>query len=278
MRRAPQPRTIAAAELGDPSRLEILARRVFGDGDRPPGWFHRKLRREHVDPRLSPVAVAADADPHDPAAWLGYVLVGTPGSLGDAVRTAGTGVIAKARGQGLGARLLGAAIELAASAGHRRMQILAQAEVASFYVRHGFTVVMPTVTALAFARGTGSSPLELPPPWRALEPGEHEPVAWLPEAWEGTELAARHGLSWTTAHGRATAWLSREGVAWLVQRLVAPTRSAGLAALADEILQRLPASEPVLLPLLSAAAPATRELLATGWTSAQRGVLLDRSL
>jgi len=274
----PQPRTITAAELGDPSRLEALVRRVFGDGDRSAGWFHRKLRREQVDPYLSPVAVDADADPHDPAAWLGYVLVGTPRSLGEAVRTAGTGVIPAARGRGLGGRLLAAAAELAASAGYRRMQILAEADVASFYARHGFALVMPTVTALAFARGTVYGALEPPPPWRERRPGEHEPVAWLPEAWDGTELAARHGLAWDTAHGRATAWLSREGVAWLVQRLVAPAPGQGLPALADAILQRLPAGAPVLLPQLPAAAPVTGELLATGWIAAQRGALLDRPL
>jgi GNAT superfamily N-acetyltransferase len=277
MDRAPRARTITAAELGDPGRLEVLARRVFGDGDRPAGWFPRKLRRDQVDPRLSPVAVEEGADPHDPAAWLGYVLVGTPPSLRGAVRTAGTGVVPTARGRGLGGLLLAAAAELAARAGYRRMQILAEAEVASFYVRHGFSLAMPTVTALAFARGTVYGPLDPPPPWRVCRPGEHEPVAWLPEAWEGTELAARRGLAWDTAHGRVTAWLSREGVAWLVQRLVAPASEA-LPALADGILQRLPAGAPVLLPLLPAAAPVTRELLAAGFVAAQQGTLLDRSL
>jgi GNAT superfamily N-acetyltransferase len=272
-------RIVTAAELGDPGRLEALARRVFGDGDRPAGWFDRKLRREQVDLRLSPVAVAAGAEARDPDAWLGYVLVGTPGSLGDAVRTAGTGVVPRARGRGLGGRLLADAVERCASAGRRRMQILAEAEVTPFYARHGFSLVTPTVTALGFARGTAEPPpLEPPGPWRALERGEHEPVAWLPEAWEGTELAARHGLSWSSAWGPARAWLSREGVAWLVQRLVAPERGDALPALADALLRRLPAGAPVLLPLLPAEAPVTRELLASGWAPAQRGALLDRPL
>lgn len=274
---APQPRMITAAELGDPGRLEELARRVFGDGDRPAGWFDRKLRREHVDLRLSPVAVAAGADPHDPAAWLGYVLVGAPSSLGDAVRTAGTGVVEPARGRGLGGRLLAAAMERSRDAGYRSMQILAEAQAVPFYARHGFAMVTPTVTALAFARGGELEPEPPPRSWRALRPGEHEPVAWLPEAWEGTEPPARHGLSWDAAHGRVTAWLSREGTAWLVQRLVAASGEAP-TALAEAILQRLPAGAPVLLPLLPADAPATRELLAAGWVAAQRGALLQRSL
>lgn len=270
-------RTITAAELGGLARLEGLARRVFGDGNRPAGWFERKLRREHVDPRLSPVAVAAGGDPHDPAAWLGYVLVGTPPSLGDAVRTAGTGVVPLVRGRGVGGRLLVAAMELARDAGHRCMQILAEAEAVPFYARHGFETVTATVTALSFARGPGREPAAPPRSWRALGPGEQAPVEWLREAWEGTEASARHGLGWQATHGRVTAWLSREGTAWLVQRLVAPAGEPP-TALAESILARLPAGAPVLLPLLPADAPATHELLASGWVVAQRGALLRRSL
>ncbi len=266
---------VLASALGDPRGLEALARRVFGDGDRPAGWFERKLRREHVDPRLSPVAVRAGADARDPAAWVGYVLVGTPPSLRPAVRTAGTGVVAAARGAGIGGRLLAAAAELAAGAGHRRMEVLAEAAVAPFYRRHGLVPVGATVTALGFGCGGPPGPA---PRWRSLAAGEHAPVQWLPEAWHGTEPAARGGLEWSTPAGRATAWVSREGTAWLVHRVVAP-RAATLPTLAAALLRRLPAPDPVLLPLLPADAPATRELLqATGFTAAQRGVLLERSL
>lgn len=271
------PRLVPASELRDPGRLEGLARRVFGDGDRPAGWFQRKLRRERVDLRLSPVAVEASADPHDPAAWLGYVLVGAPASLGGTVRTAGTGVVAAARGRGLGGRLLAAAAELAAAAGHRRMELLAAADVAPFYRRHGFTTVTETVTVLAFARGQGPRPGPASR-WRALAAGEHAPVAWLPEAWEGTDAELRHGLTWTTSAGPVEGWLSREGVAWLVQRLVAP-RSLALPGLAAALLERLPAGDPVLLPLLPAGAPTTHALMgAAGFTAVQRGVLLERPL
>lgn len=272
------PRIVTAAELPEVEQLEGLARRVFGEGDRAPGWFRRKLVRECVDPRLSPVAVRAGAALDDPQGWLGYVLVGAPPSRGDAVRTAGTGVHPEARGRGLGGRLLHAAAQLATAAGFGRMELWAEAAVEPFYLRHGFGRVMATVTALGFARGAPPHPALLPPPpWRALDPGEHEVVAWLPEAWTGTERSSRHGLSWATTEGEATAWLSREGIAWLAQRVVAP-RVATLPTLATALLERLPTPAPVLLPQLPESAPATRTLWSVGFGPVQRAVLLERRL
>lgn len=275
--RALTPRIVTAAELPGWERIEHVAERVFGPGDRPAGWFRRKLRREHVDPRLSPVAVRAGAEPGDPDAWLGYVLVGTPKSRGDAVRTAGTGVVAAARGQGVGGRLLGAVAELSAAAGYRRVELWAEAAVVPFYRRHGFVPVVPTLTALAFAEGPPSPELEPAPPWRTPAADEREAVAWLPEAWVGTDAAARHGLSWIHPEGRAQAWLSREGIAWLAQRVVAP-RAVPLPALALALRSRLPAPAPLLLPQLPAHDPDTAALLASGFAVAQRAVLLERRL
>ncbi|WP_266215155.1 GNAT family N-acetyltransferase [Paraliomyxa miuraensis] len=271
------PRIVTAAELPDPARLELLARRVFGDGDRPEGWFDRKLRRECVDLRLSPVAVHAGASLADPEGWLGYVLVGTPPSRPGAARTAGTGVRPDARGQGLGGRLLDAVAELASRAGLGRIELWSQAEVEPFYRRHRFERVMATVTALGFGRSPRPPQLHAPLPWRALEPGEHEVIAWLPEAWAGTEPDRRHGLSWSTSGGAVTTWLSREGLAWLAQRMVG-FRAAALPELADALLDRLPAPAPVVLPQLPESAPSTRALWASGWQPAQRAVLLERRL
>lgn len=270
------PRIVPASALGDPSRLESLARRIFGQGDRPAGWFGRKLRRERVDADLSPVAIRADADARDPEGWLGYVLVGTPPSLGDAVRTAGTGVRPSMRGRGIGGRLLDAMQRRVSAAGFGRVELLAAPAAVPFYLRRGFSMRHATTTALGFGRGT-SAALEGPPPWCAPRPDQHEPIVWLPEAWAGTERTHRAGLRWRSPAGPVTAWLSREGRAWLVQRLVAP-RGIALVPLAAALRARLPAGSPVLLPMLPTDAPQTRALLDEGWSEAQRGALLERRL
>lgn len=268
-----EPRIVPASALGDPRRLEPLARRIFGPGDRPAGWFSRKLRRERVAPELSPVAIRADAPVHDPEAWLGYVLVGTPPSRADAVRTAGTGVRPDARGQGVGGRLLKTVLRWSQAAGYRRVELLAEHATLPFYRRHGFSIRYPTVTAVAFGHATRSAWVP-PPPWVDPGPQEHEPVAWLPETWAGTEPARRRGLRWRTSAGSVTAWISQEGVAWLVQRLVAP-RSVPLDELATTLRAQIPMAAPLVLPLLPAEAPATRVLLDAGWSAAQRGALLE---
>jgi len=270
-------RIVPADSVGDPACLEGLARRIFGEGDRPAGWFARKLRRERVDPTLSVVAIRAGAEARDPAAWLGYVLVGRPPSLGDAVRTAGTGVDPTERGRGLGSHLLRAAMKRSREAGFTRMQVLADLRVLPFYLRHELAIVHRTVTVLGFSRGQQPCILALSRPWDALAREERELVAWLPEAWEGTDLAARRTITWTEAGQRTTAWISREGVAWLVHRLVAPS-AASPAAIGAALLNRLDPGDPVLLPLLPETAPATRALLQSGWVSAQRSVLLVRTL
>ncbi len=283
----PQPvQIVGAREVGALTRLEPLARRIFGPGDRPTGWFARKLRREHVDPQLSVVAVRANADPTDPDAWRGYVLVGTPPSLAPATRTAGTGVLPSVRGQGIGGRLLDEAARRSRAAGHHRLQLLSAADVVPFYLGHGFARVHDTVTLVAF--GTGPAAELTPPPlWRSPRPDEHEPVAWLPEAWAGTDPRAQRGLTWIATRSEVAAaadpascvqaWLSKEGAAWLVQRILAP-RDHSLLACAAGLLARLPEGCPVLLPLLRAHDCATATLLEHEWVPAQRSTLLERTL
>ncbi len=273
----PAPRIVPLSQLGDPLRLEPLARRIFGDGDRPAGWFGRKLRREWVDAALSPVAMPADTTDDDLGAALGYVLVGTPLSRGDAVRTAGTGVDPRARGTGLGARLLDAAAQWVAQAGYQRIELLADEAVRSFYEHRGFSRVRATVTTLAFGRCEDDDRLCRASPWRTPQPHEHAPVTWLPETWDGTEPAARAGLRWEESAGTVHAWLSREGTAWLVQHLVAPV-DLSLTVLAAALLERLPAGAPVLLPLLPADDAATAQLLESEWSAIQRGALMEREI
>ncbi len=281
-------RIVWAGTLRHPDRLAGLAQRIFGEGDRPAGWFATKRRRERIDLSLSPVAIREGMDPDDPQGWLGYVLVGTPGSLAPAVRTAGTGVLPAAQGHGIGRRLLEAVAQRCRAAGHRRVQLLAEPALVPFYRRHGFARVHDTLTVVAFGRGPtdGPPPWGSPTPWGPVPPGQHQPVAWLPEAWAGTTASARHTVHWRVrgdvaandqGHDTITAWISREGVAWLVQRLLIP-RGRPLPACAAALLDRLPTAAPVLLPMLRADAPATAALLDAGWAAAQPGALLERTL
>ena len=119
-------RIVTVAELGAPVRLAALAESIFGARNRPSGWFARKLKRECVDPRLSSLALTADRDPTDPTSWLGYVLVGTPSSLGGAARTAGTGVLASARRRGIASALIEAAADNVRNVGKTQLQLLAE--------------------------------------------------------------------------------------------------------------------------------------------------------
>lgn len=270
-------RIVGLDALPDPTALEGLARRIFGEGDRPRGWFARKLRRERVVPALSAVAIRADAAPSDPRGWLGYVLVGAPPSLGKTARTSGTGVIPEARGHGLATRLLESVAERSTMTGLQRLELWAEAEVSPFYLARGFRLRHRMVTVVGFAHAHAEPRLQAraPATWRPRRADEHEPVAWLPEAWAGTEAAARHRCAFTEGTHEVEAWLSREGAAWLVQRLL--TRGS-LPAAADGLRRYLPPGAPVLLPWLPADAAATRALLEAGWAAAQHGHRLERLL
>lgn len=259
--------------LADPTVLEDLARRIFGEGDRPAGWFPRKLRRERVDPTLSVLALRPGAEVSDRDAWLGYVLVGNPESLEDAARTSGTGVVPAARGRGLASALLDDAARRCRNAGLRRLELLARAELVPFYLERGFSRRRSTVTVVGFGDADEAEPLAPPRSWRPLRPDELEPIAWLPEAWEGTEATARGMCELDSA----TAWLSREGTAWLVQRLVLREQWSPVDAI-EALRRRMPRGAPLLLPMLPPDAAWTQALLDRGFAVAQRAALLERSL
>lgn len=265
---------VPASEVGDVVRLEALARDVFGPGQRPQGWFARKLRREHVDPALSRVAVASGCAPQDAGAWLGYVLVGTPPSLGTAARTAGTGVLARARGHGIASALLDAAAQATAASGRAHLELVAEAPTEAFYRARGFVVVRRLVTVLEFGRGA-------PPGRRIAAASAHEDEdgateldlgsALLPEAWHGTEATARHCIRTAGARARIT----DEGRAALVHGVGADDRVSLDAAL-DEVLDALAPARPALLAMLDEVSPITARLQSRGWSPVQRGTLLRR--
>lgn len=280
-------RIVPASEVGGPERLQPLAERVFGEKNRPVGWFRRKLVRERVDAELSMVAVEDDVttDATDPSAWRGYVLVGTPPSLSGAARTAGAGVVPEAGGSGLGGRLLDAACGAAASAGFETVLTLASDETVAFYSARGFAHVRESATVLAFAHGSSEGVREAPkawtPPGVALGSTHVEACAWLEEAWEGTESFLRHTLAIPLSDG-LQAWLhvSREGTAFLSHRVLLPCARPlreDVANVLADLLARAPAERPVLITGLDPAVEAARALLQSGWDVVQRGHIMART-
>lgn len=270
-------RIVPLDTLPQPGRLASVAEAVFGAGDRPEDWFARKLRRECVDSSLSPVAIDPACDPDDVRGWLGYVLVGTPPSLGHAVRTAGTAVVEAARSRGIGGALLSRAAYLAAAAGYTELQLLSAQQRVSFYERHGLTVAEERVTLVRPSWGPREQTLPGPGPWNGgttVEPA-HVLVQWLPEAWVHTESSRRH----TIALPDGFAHVSFEGRALLVHRCVA---SGDPVAAMQSLLAALPGGRAVILPLLprgrARVSTITRALLEHGWHPIQAATLLRRRL
>jgi hypothetical protein len=275
-------RIVSLAHLGrDPTvvaaRLQPLAESIFGAGDRRPDWLARKLFRECVDVDLSRLAIAGD-DPDDASAWLGYVLVGTPPSLRPAARTAGTGVVAYARGAGLGRALVESALAgVAARDDLDSLEILAEQGRETFYSRLGFVPVQSLATLLAFGRGEVA--LQLPPaaPWDDGTPAT-DVQAFLAEAWSRTPASERGTFELATPHGRVTLHVCREGVALAIHRtrVDAPLECVNTAASAayDAFLDAIPDGTPALLVGIDRVSSVTRSLDASGWIVVQRATLV----
>lgn len=264
------------ADLPAPA-LERLAVRIFGAGDRPPGWFARKLAREAVDPDLSVLAVRTGPADHDPEdSLIGYLLVGR--DPGDPVaHSAGVGLVPAARGQGLGGRLLGRAADGLRRAGASALRVLAEPAREPWYARHGLVVRARRVTLLAF----GTSPRAHPPARK---------LAWSPDPappHDATELCAWRHATWArtpesdaeTLDLGAGAWahVSREGAARLVHRLLAPAARDPLDSLAA-LLARIDRGAPVLLYGCDAVSSITAAFTAHGLTAAQRFAEMDLAL
>jgi ribosomal protein S18 acetylase RimI-like enzyme len=280
-------RIASAAEIGGAARLEGAWLRAFGPGDRPAGWFARKLARERVDDELSQVAIATGSDPRSPRSWLGFVLAGRLPSLGGAVRTAGTAVMPDMRRRGIGSALLHALDRAAAHAGAPSVQIVADASAILYYERLGFQRVRDVVTILLPACGEPAdlkapTPPITPTSWTAAPDGLGSPVelaAWTPEAWEGSVDRRTIDL----AAPRARALVSREGTAWLVHRCLAE-KDAHLRDVLLALRRALPSPAPILVPHLDDAMSQQAQQVQqvqevssiTGARVVQRGALLSR--
>ncbi len=257
---------LSGREIGDLSRLEPLVREIFGPGDRPEGWFARKLRRECVEPELSTVAV------HD-GRPCGYVLVGRP--LPRMARTAGVGVLPPHRGAGLASTLIEEAALRAKELGLTRLRTLAEPARVGFYERLGFGVVRNNHSLMRFATGSGTVG---DPPRRWADVGDciHEVAAWMEAAWERTPASARRSVR---LDGVALAHVSTEGSAYLVHRLNTNTLDdAAVVEAAKRLLDALPAPRPVLLYGCNVVSSITSSLMRAGWDAVQTSAVMERSL
>ena len=279
----------AIAELGD---LEVLAERVFGRGERRPGWFRRKLVREGVEPLLS--ALLVEGAPAL-ATVRGYALVGGAPSLGARGRGAGVGLVPELRGRGWGGRLLRAVRARARAAGLEELQFLADDDRVAWYQREGFAVARRELTLLATAAGPQRSAIGTADPGddsqggsdgqghgrTRVEPAVHQPAAWtwVPEFWRRTPAGERGVIELGAAPWRGRAFWSREGRALLIQRLelgdaAAPEQVAKAVA---ELRHSFAGPRPLLLYPCPATSAWLPQLLAAGWQVAQRSFVVARA-
>lgn len=257
---------LPVASIGRPARLEPLARAVFGDGQRPRGWFERKLARECVVPDRS-LVVSLSPDASDADAWVGYGLLGRPPSLGSTARTAGIGLKPASRGTGIGRRLVRELLAQARLDGADGAVIPASTASRAFYERCGLVPREVTHTLLAFGRGTAAPNVD--ESWDAATPGPTQ-SGWFREAWEQT----RARTTTRVRGGRDRFDVSFEGTAHVAMRW---TSADGLPDGARQWLQTVPAGAPALLHAVPADAPFLSGLLEEDWTVVQTTVAMRAS-
>ncbi len=246
--------------------LDAVARHVF-PGRRSRGWLARKTTREHARPESSPVLFDDEGVPR------GYVLLGWPPSLHDTARTAGVGLEARLRGQGLGVALMEAAVERARDLGASRLRTLSPPALTRFYARVGLLPVRARWTLVAPGLG------EHPPARRELEwaeaPGA-EVASWLRETWTDSPTASKHAL--TLGQGDS-ALLTAEGGGWLCHRLGLCDPAAARWAPATEAMRHaVPADSRLWLYGCPALGAGPISLLDRGWRVVQRVIVLEREL
>lgn len=204
-------RIVSVAESGRAlASLAPLALAIFGAGDRPPGWFARKLTREAIDAELSSLAFGTGGD------LVGYLLVGDEADdpTRDAAHCAGLGVLPPHRGRGLGPALV--ARSVAALRRRRVPALLALSEppLRSFYEHLGFHPQAARHTLQTTGLGRSDLDLASHPPAAWPLPGRIV-ASWRPGTWSRTP----NHLAATLSLERGAVHLSREGQAILVQRM-----------------------------------------------------------
>lgn len=263
-------RHVPVDSIGDPTRLEPLARAVFGEGQRPQGWFARKLRRECVLASHS-ILLTQSQDATDPDAWVGYGLLGRPPSLGGLARTAGIGLIPAMRGQGQGGRLVEGLQDAARREGAQGLLIPASPGAVSFYARCGLAKHNTTHTLWASGVGGDDAAAHSAEPWDSRCPG---PVrsGWFAEAWERTSPSVRRTLRLRDGAERFD--VSMEGSAQLALRW---TSTNGGTDGPTAWLRAMSPGTPALLHNITAAAPELPGLLERGWSVAQTTITMLRT-
>lgn len=271
-----EPTFVSVAHAGGLACVEQLVHRVFGPGDRPPGWFARKCDREGVDPHASVVAIRPESDPQDAANWLGYGLVGNLPSWDTHARTSGLGLAREARGRGWGGALLQAMFSHARANGATAITIPAVPQRVGFFAKHGLQERARTTTLLAFATGHRTRPGSPPSPWLNASP-RTTVSAWFREAWERTPLPQRY-----TAHvcaGSQAFDVSMEGIAHVAFRWRSDEGDPqALLAGAQAWRAGLPSGTPMLIHELPAVSSVTAILIKHGWTQAQTTIAMGKAL
>jgi GNAT superfamily N-acetyltransferase len=264
--RTPTVHLLPVASIGATERLEPLARAVFGEGQRPRGWFDRKLARECVVPDRS-LVVSLSPDAKDAKTWIGYGLLGQPPSLGSTARTAGIGLKPSSRGQGIGQRLVRGLLEQARRGGADGVVIPASTGSRAFYERCGLLPREVTHTLLAFGRGTATPNVD--ESWDSATPGPAQ-SGWFREAWEQT----RTRTTTRVRDGRDRFDVSFEGTAHVAMRW---TSADGLPDGPRDWLRTVPTGAPALLHEVPADAPFLSGLLEDGWTVVQTTIAMRAS-
>jgi len=254
-------RAVPVESVGDATLLEPLARAIFGEGQRPQGWFAQKLRRECVLPPRS-ILLTQSVDATDPAAWVGYGLLGRPPSLGSLARTAGIGLIPAWRRRGLGAALVEGLKDAARGDGANGLLIPSSPEAVPFYTRCGLSKHNTRHTLRATGLGNGMV-RGVAEPWDSPCPGPMR-SGWFAEAWERTPQDRRCTLRLRGDSDRFD--VSMEGSAQLAVRW---TSKDGGAEGASAWLRTMSAGTPALIHDLPVSAPELPALLKRGWRVAQ---------